>query len=101
MAETYRFYISDDVAAALSRAERSLTVTVLLDALKQTLEFEQSMVKHFGTPVCPMPVVESASPHIPYTSSAKSFSTRLTASLNQFPPLSTSTWACSWMRRRS
>ena len=100
MAETCRSYISDDVTAALSRAERSLTVTVLLDALKQTLEFEQSLAKHFGIPVCSVPVVESPLPHILCTSSTKSFSTHLTASLNQFRPPSTPIWACFWMHKK-
>lgn len=37
--------------ATLGRAAPTLTVTLLLDALRQTLEFEQSMSKKFSAPV--------------------------------------------------
>jgi len=40
-----------DMAALLSRAGKDLTVTVLLDALQQTKDFELSMAKKFGTSV--------------------------------------------------
>ena len=39
------------MAALLSKAAKDLTVTVLLDALQQTKDFELSMVKKFGAPV--------------------------------------------------
>jgi hypothetical protein len=40
-----------DMAALLSKAGKDLTVTVLLDALQQTKDFELSMVKKFGASV--------------------------------------------------
>ncbi len=39
------------MAALLSKAAKDLTVTVLLDALQQTKDFELSMVKKFGASV--------------------------------------------------
>ncbi|KAN0125317.1 Vps53-like, N-terminal domain containing protein [Lactarius tabidus] len=42
-----------DMAALLSKAAKDLTVTVLLDALQQTKDFELSMVKKFGASVNP------------------------------------------------
>jgi hypothetical protein len=39
------------MAALLSKAGKDLTVTVLLDALQQTKDFELSMAKKFGAPV--------------------------------------------------
>lgn len=41
------------MAALLSKAAKDLTVTVLLDALQQTKDFELSMVKKFGASVSP------------------------------------------------
>ena len=41
------------MAALLSKAAKDLTVTVLLDALQQTKDFELSMVKKFGASVNP------------------------------------------------
>lgn len=41
------------MAALLSKAGKDLTVTVLLDALQQTKDFELSMVKKFGASVNP------------------------------------------------
>ncbi|KZO91109.1 hypothetical protein CALVIDRAFT_542078 [Calocera viscosa TUFC12733] len=40
----------DDLAVALTRAGQKLTVTLLLESLKETLEFEQSMAKKFEVP---------------------------------------------------
>ena len=40
-----------DMAALLSKAGKDLTVTVLLDALQQTKDFELSMSKKFGASV--------------------------------------------------
>ena len=40
-----------DMAALLSKAGKDLTVTVLLDALQQTKDFELSMAKKFGASV--------------------------------------------------
>jgi hypothetical protein len=42
------------MAALLSKAAKDLTVTVLLDALQQTKDFELSMVKKFGASVNPV-----------------------------------------------
>ena len=42
----------DDMLAALSKAGSTLTVTLLLDTLRQTLEFEQGMSTKFRAPVC-------------------------------------------------
>jgi hypothetical protein len=39
------------MAALLSKAGKDLTVTVLLDALQQTKDFELSMAKKFGASV--------------------------------------------------
>jgi hypothetical protein len=39
------------MAALLSKAGKDLTVTVLLDALQQTKDFELSMAKKFGDSV--------------------------------------------------
>lgn len=39
------------MVAALAKAAPSLTVTILLDALRQTLEFEAAMSVKFGQPV--------------------------------------------------
>ena len=39
------------MAALLSKASKDLTVTVLLDALQQTKDFELSMAKKFGASV--------------------------------------------------
>jgi hypothetical protein len=44
-----------DMAALLSKAGKDLTVTVLLDALQQTKDFELSMAKKFGTSVGHLP----------------------------------------------
>ena len=40
-----------DMATLLSKAGKDLTVTVLLDALQQTKDFELSMAKKFGASV--------------------------------------------------
>ncbi|KAI9456566.1 Vps53-like protein [Lactarius psammicola] len=66
-----------DMAALLSKAAKDLTVTVLLDALQQTKDFELSMVKKFGaslqdilqatspTPTRPsQPISSSFEPHM-------------------------------------
>jgi hypothetical protein len=39
------------MTALLSKAGKDLTVTVLLDTLQQTKDFELSMAKKFGAPV--------------------------------------------------
>jgi vacuolar protein sorting-associated protein 53 len=39
------------MAALLSKAGKDLTVTVLLDSLQQTKDFELSMAKKFGASV--------------------------------------------------
>lgn len=39
------------MAAVLSKAGKDLTITVLLDALQQTKDFELSMAKKFGASV--------------------------------------------------
>lgn len=49
---SYALYIRDDMLAALSKARSSLTVTLLLETMRQTLDFEQSIANKFGTPVC-------------------------------------------------
>ena len=39
------------MAALLSKAGKELTVSMLLDALQQTKDFENSMAKKFAVPV--------------------------------------------------
>jgi hypothetical protein len=46
------------MAALLSKAGKDLTVTVLLDALQQTKDFELSMAKKFGASVGLSPSLE-------------------------------------------
>ncbi|KAF8313077.1 hypothetical protein DL93DRAFT_2137978 [Clavulina sp. PMI_390] len=41
----------DDMVVALNKAGSSLTVALLLEGLRQTLDFEQSMVTKFGMPI--------------------------------------------------
>lgn len=50
-----------DMAALLSKAGKDLTVTVLLDALQQTKDFELSMAKKFGASVGLSPSLEKNS----------------------------------------
>jgi hypothetical protein len=40
------------MVATLARAAPTLTVALLLEALRQTLEFEQFVAKKFSAPVC-------------------------------------------------
>jgi hypothetical protein len=49
------------MAALLSKAGKDLTVTVLLDTLQQTKDFELSMAKKFGAPVSLTSVVSRGS----------------------------------------
>lgn len=42
---------SDDISAALKKAAPTLGVTLLLDSLKRTLEFEAAMAGKFNLPV--------------------------------------------------
>lgn len=49
--QTNSFRYRDDMVAALSKASSSLTVTLLLETLRQTLDFEQSIATKFGMSV--------------------------------------------------
>lgn len=44
-------FISEDLSSALSKAGPKLTVTVLLDSLQQTTDFESFLGRKFGIPV--------------------------------------------------
>lgn len=47
---------SDDLSSALAKAAPTLTVTLLLDCLQQTMDFEAFLGgKKFGIPVCNLP----------------------------------------------
>lgn len=87
------------MAALLSKAAKDLIVTVLLDALQQTKDFELSMVKKFGAPVNP------ASGHVEVGIS-KTFTSYRTFSrrhrqrrhdpYNQSARLLSHTWVCMY-----
>ena len=56
------------MAALLSKGGKDLTVTVLLDALQQTKDFELSMAKKFGAPVGLAPgFLRAGSKYLPVT----------------------------------
>ncbi|KAI0266660.1 Vps53-like protein [Gloeopeniophorella convolvens] len=62
-----------DMAALLSRAGKDLTVTVLLDALQQTKDFELSMAKKFGVLLQDILQATSPTPARPIQSITSSF----------------------------
>ncbi|TFY73906.1 hypothetical protein EWM64_g10106, partial [Hericium alpestre] len=62
-----------DMAALLSRAGKDLTVTVLLDSLQQTKDFELSMAKKFATPFHDILVATSPTPSRPIQSISSAF----------------------------
>ncbi|KAI9507909.1 Vps53-like protein [Russula earlei] len=62
-----------DMAALLSKAGKELTVTVLLDALQQTKDFELSMAKKFTTPLQDILQATSPTPARPLQSISSSF----------------------------
>ncbi|KAI0256226.1 Vps53-like protein [Lactifluus subvellereus] len=62
-----------DMAALLSKAGKDLTVTVLLDALQQTKDFELSMAKKFGAPLQDILQETSSTPARPLQSISSCF----------------------------
>ncbi|KAH9058879.1 Vps53-like protein [Lactarius vividus] len=62
-----------DMAALLSKAAKDLTVTVLLDALQQTKDFELSMAKKFGASLQDILQATSLTPTRPLQSISSSF----------------------------
>ncbi|KAI0000479.1 Vps53-like protein [Russula vinacea] len=62
-----------DMAALLSKAGKDLTVTVLLDALQQTKDFELSMAKKFGASLQDILQATSPTPARPLQSISSSF----------------------------
>ncbi|KAH9176699.1 Vps53-like protein [Lactarius sanguifluus] len=62
-----------DMAALLSKAPKDLTVTVLLDALQQTKDFELSMGKKFGASLQDILQATSLTPTRPLQSISSSF----------------------------
>ncbi|KAF8271309.1 Vps53-like protein [Lactarius quietus] len=62
-----------DMAALLSKAAKDLTVTVLLDSLQQTKDFELSMVKKFGASLQDILQATSPTPTRPLQSISSSF----------------------------
>ncbi|KAA1472828.1 hypothetical protein DENSPDRAFT_865843 [Dentipellis sp. KUC8613] len=62
-----------DMTALLSRSGKDLTVTVLLDCLQQTKDFELSMAKKFGTSLQEILQATSPTPSRPTQSISSSF----------------------------
>lgn len=92
------------MAALLSKAGKDLTVTVLLDALQQTKDFELSMAKKFGASVGLSPSSEKKI-HFKNFASYKIFSKRRRRRqldlYSQSVPLSSHTWGYTYNTKTS
>ena len=92
------------MAALLSKAGKDLTVTVLLDALQQTKDFELSMAKKFGAPVGLPPGflrVVGSKYFVSYKTSSRRHRRRQHGLCSQSVHVSSPTWGCMYNTKTS
>lgn len=90
------------MVAALAKAAPSLTVTILLDALRQTLEFEAAMSAKFGQPVSfEISNYKYWSPYLARVSFNLLFNLPPCATTSPFRQCSMRIWEYSSMRKTS